>query len=136
MMIANELERVHFILDCNLKVKKLLWDYVVKEFGYESNDYKNFDNIYNNLSFHYFPQIWKNTGCGWAGKGELVGQAFSWSKNFIAISKEYDIAFVFINRYAYTCKVDEKFNQYFLGNEMPGYVDRNQLQIISYANEK
>jgi len=137
MHLANNMERIQFVINCLAECEKLIKKAYFL-FDEDNDQYQSW--MFDELSIHYFSQLWSNTGCGWAGKGMIVGHAFSHSKNFVAISKQYGVAFVFINRYAYTCKLNEAFNKALIENNLPGYIDakegKTELEIIELADEK
>jgi len=121
MYISTFEEKMEFITKCEKELRNIFMAFLKHKHRCEAmpNHYE-IDLFYKELSFNFYNQIWSNTGNGWDSKRSIVCHAFSYSKNFVAISKRYEVAFVFIDKYAYTCKTNEKFYIQFNGQNLPG----------------
>lgn len=99
------------------------------------------DEEYNRLQTLNHPDIyclkqqWSSTDCGWGGIG---GSAFTWSDVIVFCLSRYDIAFVYINRFAYICEMDEEFQKCLDNKKFPGYAysERSPLKILEKAYTK
>lgn len=124
-------ERIKFITECIEELKNI-FELFMQNIGKENED-NDFDELVRDTSFHFYNQLWSNTGQGWDKEGTIVGHAFSYSKNFVAIHNKYNVAFVFINKYAYTCKADDKFFEYLNNENLPGAsTERKQRSNLTF----
>lgn len=139
MYLPTSLEKVQFFTNCLIELEKKFRSYTFKQLMSisdldESKDYPyNLNDKLNAMSIYTFSQLWSDTGCGWAEKGQIVGHAFSYSKNFVAVQNDLNIAFVFINKFAYTCETTPIFYDFLHKETLPGYADRKEkLKIIEF----
>ena len=133
MYLSSLKEKIDFIEKCTEELYDLLNRFLYKENNGQNQEHYAIETVIKEMSFHFFNQLWSNTGNGWDEAGTIVGHAFSYSKNFIAISKLYNIAFVFIDKYAYTCKANDKFFEQLNNENLPGAsTERKQISNLIF----